>query len=414
MLTILLCLLCFFPALYSADTPVPESVENTHTARLKDTLKQAAQLEKSARKTSSLSGQMIKIQCSDEAEPSEYLYELVNYSKTIRDFIGDMGTENNIPLSNVTKKTFDCLINFAKILHDHKNRLPDVRQTFREKLTPEVSTSELLLATNYLDIDTFITEPNPSAEGEATDKKSSRISFKDLIASLHANFLKTNLPTIHVSTDNIISCDNLPIELESLVAKWLLHDLLKSQEPVEKSAIFFEIQLQQIGDKIISSSGSSNSFCGIWMKTGRADSFYLPFDSSDLNNDNYFHIKLTDSPKHIPSICVISSDKKWMIITGKALNEQNHFKYSFASIYDLSTPKEILSPIKVIDLALFNANRPSGVFFNSKNNTFDIVTEIYETDQNKKVITLLYSSITTDANDKSHNTKTKDVTNLKL
>lgn len=72
--------------------------------------------DKQLLQTSGLSGATVKIQCSDETEPSEYPLEAINLFVTVKNMIDDLGNNSElpIPLAYATKLPFKCLTDFAQ------------------------------------------------------------------------------------------------------------------------------------------------------------------------------------------------------------------------------------------------------------------------------------------------------------
>lgn len=172
----------------------------------------AADDNRPSQKSRPLSGQQIDLQFGTEKEKSfKYPLEFVSYFETPKGVIEDIGADFPIPLEQVTKETFNCLIDFTKELWNQENYLEDARTKFQtiKQLHPSIAEADLLIQTNYL---------NPSIE--IFDKKSEqKISFKNLIASLYADSLKTN-------PFNLTEINQIPPELTYLPAAWIVHNLL--------------------------------------------------------------------------------------------------------------------------------------------------------------------------------------------
>src|SRR5262249_30484206 len=107
---------------------------------------------------------------------------------------------------------------------------------------------DLLLQTNYLDIAREI-------EDTSVQKK---IFFKDLIASLYADWLEQG--------NELLTYGSIPVELELLVVNWMLQDMIndniimsvKYVEQTYKNSIPKKLRVQ------MSTSGSPNSFACVW------------------------------------------------------------------------------------------------------------------------------------------------------
>lgn len=239
---------------------------------------------------------------------------ITRWSKTIRELVEDLGTDLPVPVPNVYQLSVECLdhlvtekkdplalLDFSSPLEKIKNhcalKLDDVKYRY-------LSRKDLLLQANYLDV--------PG-------------SFKSALASFYATTLKTKVPNITkqiVGSHENIYFDEIPHELEPLIAQWLLHVLLR-EKPVEptRSKIFEMHTESLIHGPFISHSSSPNGFACAWAEMGSGTRLSMRTQLNKLQQlDFYDENKCTQSTLLHSDInqythCALSPDARYTLMT---------------------------------------------------------------------------------------------------
>ncbi len=270
----------------------------------------------------------------------------VVWSLTLKQLVDDLGTEQAIPVHNVSHENFAHLRSLMmKDEHnpiDYTNKTAcQLKRIFKEvarqtTCTPQISKPEFLIETNYLDIP------------------------KNCLRALTFFYARTiENPTITFNNGKIVF-DNLPHELEPSIAGWLSKSTLKSVRP--------EIIEHQLGDQhcnilagpIISTCTNDGSFACMYEQIGANDWYHAPSKA-------YKKVCIVDQKQQTHQIrdievkgtmsdasCIISSDKKHLLITD-LLNAQ----HMIIQLYDLEEKGVLKSPDRIIthfiiEKALFN------------------------------------------------------------
>lgn len=329
-----------------------------------------------------LSGKKIKVTFDNTNATEEYPLEYLNYFVTAKNMLEDLGSPTEMPLHNVSKRTFDCLTAFAKAFHDGNNNFQKAETTFSDIINQyaDVFDVNLLKSTDYLDF-TF----------EAFDSdKDMFITLKmvDEIIPLYANVLKKR-PFWITDSDAI-----LPRELKLATPTLLLEDLLTIVKPVIKKT---SINLEAGSDAYpltVSTSGSRYGFgCvindgktseksqGLFrdffygkvieIKTGFSYAYTSLFPKHNLLSKQ--NIALNGYSSSNGSIrCAVSEDGNFMLITSR---QPENYR-AMATLYNLSNPKKnssgLVEPVDTVNLDISSENIDS-ILFDEIKSIFNIL-----------------------------------------
>lgn len=240
------------------------------------------------------------------------------WSKTIKELVEDLGTDLPVPVSNVYQLSVECLEHLATeknelfTLFDFSKPLEKIKDHCAVKLNDIkyqcLSRKDLLLHANYLDV-------YPQ-------------SFKSALASFYASTLKTKIPNITkqiVSPQVNIYFDEIPHELEPLVAQWLLYALVREKSVETTRSTAFTMNTNNlVTGPFISHSSLPHGFACAWAESGDTTRFAMRTQLSHLFYIDFYtptsckkwQILHTDICPN--SYCATSADGRYTLVTIKA------------------------------------------------------------------------------------------------
>jgi hypothetical protein len=315
----------------------------------------------------------VTLQCHDDQTVDATL-DTIKYFKTIKNMVDDLGTDNPIPLPNISAAIFKCLVILARWNGEeapshfelYKN---DGTFTFNTPPCPTCNRRDLLTQANYLDVDARL---------------------KQLLAIFYAETLKNTKAAIvtYTSGNHTIPSFDLPHDLEPLVAGELLRSMLAYKPSVHIKTKVCSMNPDMHVKPIITTSSHAHGFSCIWeqpIKESRyADAAYecrtAFFDGTikvkkekpttkekPIISDVIKDIALDDNTR-----CAVSPDGAHMLIHGRTAQ----WAAKIAALYYIPYHKRaklIKADIQKTVLG-YNPKELVTLLFNHVHNIFQVIT----------------------------------------
>lgn len=306
----------------------------------------------------------------------------IAWSKTIKDSVDDLVTQDPIPLHNVEKSIFTCLSRIH-VLSENPVMLLDTSVSLNKVQAKVIDTlftqgfsginyRDLLIQANYLDV---------------------HHKVKNSLAKPYADNLRN--PKIAVLPGNDIVFDNLPHELEPLPAGWLWHDMLQKLKTQTHSYDLRFGQLHIEENTIISNSSSSGNVVCMWRQLPDDSSYDLDgtvrklalVDFNNQKNTMRFTTNLHGLSRH--SRCALSHNGRYFLISTN-IEEQFGGDVCHLHLYDLHDIKQNKPQHTTIEIkrTLTNSENIAAIIYDDTKQLFYIIASTINFDKKAEIISV--------------------------
>lgn len=319
----------------------------------------------------------VRLQFKDDGDQiAETTVHRIQWSPTINDAVENFGSQETIPVFYVDKKIFECLNNIMVYKHDPFTLIDPTNKEHRHFFASSFPTDmqainrqKLLVQSNYLDIHL---------------KLKRIVAEKYAVALIHRNGVSQSphIPTFGRDESNQVIFDNLPHEVEPLVAEELCKILRTYFSPTK-------LQRTMTIDEALKLETISN--------TDAHGNFVYIASSPNARNARiqhapyFFHVQVTTKSittmqcplqSFVPgfSRCSISTDGKYLLI---AMSKTTSFYGCDVNIYDISSKinqyggqyftSEYLVPIVTYDIPDIYYSDIASIHFDENIQKFNIL-----------------------------------------